>query len=458
MSRPANHLTRRAFLGGIAGTAAAAILAACGGSAGTAPAATSAGGAATRAPAATTAAGSATTGAAATSAPAATTQAASGPAAGTILFGAAISLTGANAKEGKLTQDGYNFWKKTVNDAGGMAVGSAKYMVDIKYYDDESNPDTSAKLTEKLITEDKINFILGPYGSSQTLAASAINEKYKKPMVEANGAAEAIFNRGFRYVFSPMTPAQYYLRGIIDVVLDKDPSVKTMAFIANKDAFSVEVGDGTKAYAEKKGLTVVSYKQIPTDAKDVSAELTEIKTKNPDIFLAAGHYVSSSLMMKQSKELKFSPKVFGYSVGPALPDFVTTLKDAAEYVFGGTQWTPTLKYKDEQFGTAQEYATKFQAFAGYEPAYQNAESTAAGQCFQQALAKAGSLDTEKVRDALATLEFKSFYADIKFDSRGINAEKPMGVEQIQDGKKVTVWPKEAASGSIRYPTPPWDKR
>ncbi len=475
-------LSRRSFLGGVAATAAAGILAACGGSSATsapssttaatkAPAASAgtaavtagastpavaAGANGTAVPAATTAgASSVATGA---TAPAASAAAPSGPAAGAILFGAAISLTGANSKEGKLTQDGYNFWKKTVNDTGGITVGDKRYTVDIKYYDDESSADTSAKLTEKLITEDKINFILGPYGSSQTLSASAITEKYKKPMVEANGAAEAIFNRGFKYVFSPMTPAKYYLRGIIDACLDKDSTIKSVAILADNDTFSVEVAEGTQSYAKEKGLNVVYYEKVPADTKDVSAQLTQIKPKNPDLFISSGHYASAALVMKQAKELKFNPKAFGFSVGPALPDFTTTLKDAADYVFGGTQWTRDLKFKDEQFGTSQEYATKFQAFAGYEPAYQNAESTCAGQCFQQALAKAGSLDTEKVRDALASLQFKSFFADVKFDSRGINNDKPMAAEQIQGGKKVTVWPKEAASGDLKYPTPGWDKR
>ncbi len=492
MSRADRFLTRRAFLGGIAGSAAAAILAACGGSSTATPAATTAptkpptSGASTPATAASTsgtaapvattapvsttapvaatnaastaASGSATTGNAATSAPAVVGSSSNLPLAGTLMFGAAVSLTGANSNEGGLTKDGYNFWKKTVNDAGGLVVGNQRYMVDIKIYDDESNPDTSAKLTERLITEDKINFILGPYGTNQTLSASAISEKYKKPMVEANGAAEAIFNRGFRYVFCPITPAKYYLRGIIDACLDKDPSVKTVAILADNDAFSVEVADGSQAYAKEKGLNVIYYEKIPADTKDVSAQLTQVKPKNPDIFLGSGHYASAALIMKQAKELKFSPKAFGFSVGPALPQFVDSLKDAAEYVFGGTQWTPSLKYKDDQFGTAADYAAKFKAFAGYDPAYQNAESTCAGQCFQQALAIAGSLDTEKVRDALAGLNFKSFYADVKFDSRGINADKPMAAEQIQNGKKVTVWPKDAASGDIKYPTPPWDKR
>lgn len=472
MSDSHRQMTRRAFLGGIAGSAAAAILAACGGSNGTAtPAATTA---ATKAGAASTPATVAATNGTAAPAAATTASAASvttsgtiaagsaaapsGPVAGTIRFGAAVSLTGANSNEGKLTQDGYNFWKKTVNDAGGMAVGSQRYMVDVKFYDDESSPDTSAKLTEKLITEDKVNFVLGPYGTSQTLSASAITEKYKMPMVEANGAAEAIFNRGFKYVFSPITPAKFYLRGIVDACLDKDPTIKTIALLADNDTFSVEVADGTQAYAKEKNLNVVYYEKVPADTKDVSAQLTQIKPKNPDLFISSGHYASAALVMKQSKELKFNPKAFGFSVGPALPQFTDSLKADADYVFGGTQWTPSLKYQDEQFGTAADYATKFKAFAGYDPAYQNAESTCAGQCFQQAIAKAGSLDPEKVRDALATLQFKSFYADVKFDSRGINSDKPMAAEQIQNGKKVTVWPKEAASGDIKYPTPAWDKR
>jgi branched-chain amino acid transport system substrate-binding protein len=460
MAPMGRHLSRRAILGGMAGSAAAAILAACGGSATATPGATTAPtkvastpatAAATTAPAAASVTISGTASAASAVAP-------SGPVAGTLRFGAAVSLTGANSNEGKLTQDGYNFWKKTVNDAGGMAVGTQRYMVDVKFYDDESSPDTSAKLTEKLITDDKVNFVLGPYGTSQTLSASAVTEKYKMPMVEANGAAEAIFNRGFRYVFSPMTPAKFYLRGIVDACLDKDPTIKTIALLADNDAFSVEVADGTQSYAKDKGLTVLYYEKVPADTKDVSAQLTQIKPKNPDLFISSGHYASAALVMKQSKELKFNPKAFGFSVGPALPQFTDTLKADADYVFGGTQWTPSLKYQDEQFGTAQDYATKFKAFAGYDPAYQNAESTCAGQCFQQAIAKAGSIDSEKVRDALATLQFKSFFADVKFDSRGINVDKPMAAEQIQNGKKVTVWPKEAASGDIKYPTPAWDKR
>jgi branched-chain amino acid transport system substrate-binding protein len=445
MSRVDRYLTRRVLLGGIAGSAATVILAGWSSGPPTSIATTAPTQAPTNAPASTTA-------------PVTTGSSSNLPLAGTLMFGAAISLTGVNTNEGGLVKDGYNFWKKTVNDAGGLVVGNQRYMVDIKIYDDASNAETSAQLTERLITEDKINFILGPYGSNATLTASAITEKYKKPMVEANGTAEAIFNRGFRYVFAPITPAKTFLRGIFDACLDKDPTIKTIAILADDDTFSAEVADGILAYAKDKGVMTVYSDKVPGDTQDVSAQMTQIQMKNPDLFLGPGHYNTSSLIMKKAKELKFNPKAFGFSVGPALPQFVDTLKADADYVLGATPWTPSLAFQDDQFGTAADYAAKFKAFAGYDPATQNAQSTCAGQCFQQALAIVGNLDTEKVRDALAGLNFKSFFADVKFDSRGINVETPMAAEQIQNGKRVTVWPKGTGSTAIKYPTPAWDTR
>ncbi len=119
----------------------------------------------------------------------------------TIVFGAAISLTGKTAKEGEYTRDGYQFYVDTMNQAGGIKVGGKTYKVALKYYDDESKSERTAQLVEKLINEDKVNFLLGPYASAPTATAAPIAEKYKIPMVEANGSAESIFNKGYKYSF-----------------------------------------------------------------------------------------------------------------------------------------------------------------------------------------------------------------------------------------------------------------
>jgi branched-chain amino acid transport system substrate-binding protein len=378
---------------------------------------------------------------------------------GTLVFGAPISLTGSTAKEGGLTRDGYDLWRDTYNNAGGINVGGKHYKIETRYYDDASNSQQAATLAEKLIKEDKVNFLLGPYGTSSTLQVSTVVEKNKMPMIEGNGAAESIFSQGYKYTFGVLSPAQNYLRGVIDLSLTMDPKPTTVAVLSADDPFSVEVADAAQRYAEQKGLQVVYYQKYPNASTELRAPITETKGKNPDLFLNSGHLQESVAIMQQAKELGFSPKGFGFSVGPSIPDFETTLKGDANAVMGGTQWTPALKYQgDDLFKTPEAYNSLYKQTFGYEPAYQSAESTACGVAFVKAIEKAGTTDPDKVRDEIAKLDFTSFYGQIKFDERGINATKPMAVEQWQNGRRVTVWPSDVAEGKALWPFPAWSTR
>jgi branched-chain amino acid transport system substrate-binding protein len=378
---------------------------------------------------------------------------------GTLLFGAPISLTGSTAKEGGLTRDGYDLWRDTYNKAGGINVAGKHYKIETKYYDDASNAQQSATLADKLIKEDKVNFLLGPYGTSPTLQVSTVAEKAKMPMIEGNGAAESIFSQGYKYTFGVLSPAQNYLRGVVDLALTLDPKPTSVAVLSADDPFSVEVADAVKTYAEQKGLTVVYYQKYPNASTDLRAPLTETKARNPDLFLNSGHLQESVAIMQQAKELGFSPKGFGFSVGPSVPDFESTLKGDANFVMGGTQWTPALKYSGEDlFKTPAAYNDMYKAAFGYEPAYQSADATACGVAYAKAIEAAGSIEPDKVRDAIAKLNFTAFYGVIKFDARGINNEKPMAVEQWQNGKKVTVWPTDVAEAKALWPMTPWAGR
>lgn len=383
-------------------------------------------------------------------------------AADTIVFGAAVSLTGKTAKEGEYTRDGYNFLVDKLNQMGGITVGGKKYKVEVKYYDDESKSERTAQLIEKLINEDKVTFILGPYGSAPSGTAAPICEKYRIPMIEANGSAESIFNKGHKYTFAVLSPAKLYLKGVIDLVLAKDKNVKTVAVLGENEPFSKEVAGGAADYAREKGLQVVYQELYPTGTQDVSALLTNIKSKNPDIVLGAGHLQDSLLVVKQAKDLDVSPKAMGFSVGPSSPEFRANLKSDADYVFGATQWTEALKYDgDDPWKTPKAYADAFRAKNPkyHDIPYQVAESSAAVLAFWRAIEKANSLDPTKVRDAIAGLDFMTFYGQIKFDARGINVYKPMAVEQLQpDGRKYTVFPPSVAEKDALYPMPPWDKR
>jgi branched-chain amino acid transport system substrate-binding protein len=378
----------------------------------------------------------------------------------TIVFGAALAATGPQAREGALTKEGYEFWKDYVNAHGGIKVAGKTYKVEIKYYDDETKPQTAARLVEKLVSEDHVNFILGPYGSPNSATAAAVVERLKIPMVESNGAAESIFNQGYKYTFAVLAPGRRYLEGVVELALTMKPRPQTVAIATANDAFSIEVGQGAADYATAHGLKVVYNNKYPAFATDVSAVVSGIKAANPDIILNGGHLDEALLLHRTFKEQNVNAKIYAYSVGPDTPDFRKALGQDADWVFGGTQWSPTAQYKGAPgfYRDSKTYAAEFEKKYGHIPDYHNAESSAGCLAFQYAIQKAGSLDPDKVREALAGLDVMSFYGRLKFDSRGINMYKPMAVNQIQNGELKTVWPVSVQDAKPAYATPPWNER
>jgi branched-chain amino acid transport system substrate-binding protein len=378
----------------------------------------------------------------------------------TILFGAPVSLTGALTKEGHLTQEGYELWKTYINSHGGIKVGGKTYKVDIKYYDDESKNDTSAQLAERLIDQDHVNFLLGPYGSGTSFTVAGIAERKKVPMVEGNGAAEKIFNQGFHYTFGVLSPARRYLEGILALGKAQKPAAQTVAITAASDAFSQEVAQGAAAWAAANGMKVVYNNKYPDTATDVSSIISALKQTNPDIILNAGHLQDALLVQKGLREQNVMAKIYGYSVGPDTPDFATSLGNDANDVMGGAQWSESVKYHGDPgfIRTAPEYEKAIEDTYHHHADYHNAESTAACLAFQYAIERAGSLDPEKVRDELVKLDVTTFFGIIKFDSRGLNVYKPMVVNQIQKGRLLTVWPTGLAAAKVIYPAPPWGQR
>jgi branched-chain amino acid transport system substrate-binding protein len=384
-----------------------------------------------------------------------------GPTTGsTITLGAPLGLTGSLTKESQLTQQGYDLWKDWINAKGGIVVNNVKHPVVIKYYDDTSNANQSAVFMQKLITEDKANFLLGPYGSAATATDAAIAEQNQIPMVEANGAAQSIFNQGYKYTFGVLSPANKYLQGVIDMAATLSPAPKTVYMLSADDNFSLEVANAIVSYAPTKGMTVFPIKKYKNGSTNLSAEVLAAKQANADIVLNSGHLAEAIAINKAAKEQKLNAKIFAYSVGPSTPDFITALGADANYVYDGSQWTPQVKYTPAFYLTVAQYVAAYKAkYPGLgDPDYHVAESTAACLALERAIENAGSLDPQKVRDALAALDVTVFFGQIKFDSRGINTFKPMVVEQIQSGVHHTVFPASVADAQPKYPTPNWDQR
>ena len=364
-----------------------------------------------------------------------------------IKIGASMSVTGTYAKPGSYQKEGYDICIDELNGKGGLLGRKVELVI----YDDQSQPATAVKLYEKLITEDKVDAVMGPYSSAVSEAVANVTEKYKKVMVAPLAATTSIFKKGRKYIFMVITPAENYLDGLIDMAAKR--GLKTVAIINEDTLFPKASAAGTAEAAKKRGMQVVLQEAYPKGNTDFSALLVKIKAANPDVIAAGTYFDDAVAITRQMKELNVNPKMFGLTVGGDLPEFYDLLKQNAEYVYGSTQWDESLPYPGQKEFLAA-YTKKFK----HEPSYHAAAGYAGCLIYGEAVKRAGTLDADKVRDQLLKMEIKTAFGDYKVEADGFQVAHKMVMLQWQDGKRVVVWPDDLASGKLRYPTPEWGKR
>jgi len=381
----------------------------------------------------------------------------------TIYLGAAISITGKYSTNGKNTLDGYQLAVKRINEMGGVKVNGKSYKLEIVYYDDESTSARGAQLVERLINQDGIKFVLGPYSSGLTKAIAPVTEKYKIPMVEGNGADRGLFENGYRYLFAVLNTSDYYLREAVNLLAEqakkhgKKPSDMRIAVAIENDNFSQDVRAGVLEDAKKYGMKVVIDDKLPPELNDMSATLTKVKALKPDLLVVSGHAKGAALGVRQVADQKVNVPMLAMTHCDSA-QITEKFGKASEYAVCASQWDDDLTYEDKWFGTAKNYGSRFAKEFGYVPPYQAAESTASVLVFVDAFQRAQSFDPEKVRDAIAETNLKTFYGPVKFDETGKNVAKSMVLYQVQDGEYKVVAPSQWAQSKLIYPTPTWQKR
>jgi branched-chain amino acid transport system substrate-binding protein len=366
---------------------------------------------------------------------------------GPIRIGASLSLTGTYAKLGKNQHEGYQLCIKDLNAKGGLLGRKAELVM----YDDQSLPATAVRLYEKLITEDKVDAVMGPYSSPVSEAAANVTEKYKKVMVAPLAATTSIFKKGRKYIFMVISPAESYLEGLIDMAAKR--GLKTVAVINEDTLFSKAAAAGAVELAKKKGLQVVYQEAYPKGNTDFSALLTKIRAANPDVIAAGTYFDDAVALTRQMKELNVNPKMYGVTVGGDLPEFYDVLKQNAEFIYGATQWEHTLPYPGNQ-----EFFDAYKKDFNHEPSYHSAAGYAGCVLYAEAVKRANSLDADRVREQLLKLETKTIFGEYKVDQDGFQTAHKMVTFQWQGEKKVTVWPDDLAQAKPRFPTPPWNQR
>ena len=376
-------------------------------------------------------------------------------------IGASISQTGPYAAPAQNQLRGYRLCVKHTNERGGVLGRKLELVVE----DDQSQPATAARIYEKLITQDKVDAILGPYASPITEAVADVNEKHRMPMVATQGATTSTYRKGRKYVFMVPSPAEVYLEGVIDVAARR--GLKTVAVVGEDLLFAKAVAQGTVELARKKGLEVVFVAEYPRGNMDFTAILTKVRAANPDVLAAATYFEDAVAITRHLQQLDVNPRMFAVTVGGDLLKFYEQLGRSAEYVYGAAQWEPelvTLRAGGlipiaRQYPGAREFFDAYQKeFPGADFSYHSAGGYGGCQILVEAFRRAGSLDGEKIRDAILRMDFNTVYGGFKVDPEGFQVAHKMVTFQWQDGKKVIVWPDELAPGKPRFPTPPWSQR
>ena len=280
--------------------------------------------------------------------------------------GMVASLTGQFHSQGSQAMEGAKAWARDANAGGGVFVRSAgrRLLVHLQHYDDESKAQVARALTEKLILEDRVDLLLGPYSSVLTLAVAPVAERSRRVLWNHGGASDQIYAQGFRWVVGILTPASRYLLGVIDLVKERDPAARKVAILhSNRGSFPVAVASGAESYALEKGFQVVLNRQYPPGTADFSPLLREMEQSRPDVIIGVGRIQDDLILARQMVDWPIRAKTIAL-VAAGIRQFKESLGRHATGFLGPSQWEPGASYVPDYGPSPQELAERFEGFRG----------------------------------------------------------------------------------------------
>jgi branched-chain amino acid transport system substrate-binding protein len=378
-----------------------------------------------------------------------------------IRIGASLSLTGSYAALGQNQLRGYQLCVRHANDKSGVLGRRLELSVE----DDQSQAAVAVRIYERLIAQDKVDAVLGPYSSPIVEAVAEVTERHRLPMVAATSGSSSIFKKGRKYVFMVLSPAETYFEGLIEMAAGR--GLRTVAVIHEDTLFPKSTAQGTVDLVKRKGSQLVLSEAYRKGTTDFTALLGRVRAANPDVLAAATYFEDAVAITRQLKELDVNPRMFGVTVGGDLPKFYETLGRSAEFVYGASQWEPelvTLRAGGlipiaRQYPGAQEFVEAHRReFPGADLSYHTAAGYTGCQILLEAVKRADSLDGDKVREAILKLDQHFVFGAFRVDPGGFQLAHKTLMFQWQDGKKAIVWPDDLAPAKPRVPTPRWKER
>ena len=375
----------------------------------------------------------------------------------TIKAGISASLTGQFATQGRQAVAGLTAWVEFVNALGGLPIGGDSRSLTVVNYDDGSLAENAQQNTERLIKQDEVDLLFGPYSAGLTTAAAEVANSHGKLMWNHGGAGDALYARGYRNVVGILTPADQYLVGAPLLARQANPDANRMVILrVDTGAFSRIVARSVETTAHDMGFTTeldLRFRPSQMHFNDIARAVADLK---PDLVVAVGRIHHDIVIANALARLPNRSNI-GLAVIVATPidEFAAQLGERADGFIGPSQWEPSVSVAQPDVGPDPETALRFMSLAatatGIPVDYPMAQAFAAGFIAGRCAQNAGSLQDDDLRIAASHLDCTTFYGGFRIDEAGRQIGRSISLVQRQDGRKVVVWPPEQAQSSVRYP-------
>jgi branched-chain amino acid transport system substrate-binding protein len=367
------------------------------------------------------------------------------PPAAAVKVGIVLPLTGSEAKFGEIEKRSFEMALEEINNKGGIKGEKLELVVE----DDTGRPDVGRSVVEKLITKDKVVMVGGGYSSSVTYAVAGVCQQNRMPFLVNTGSADNITTSGWDYIFRLNPPVSEYA-GAIESLLTDVVKPKTVVILHENSLFGTSGAKSFESTCSKLGYQILLKEGYEAGGIDFKPVLVRVKQLNPDVVYMISYIMDASLLMKQSKELKLTPKIFiGGAAGFTMPEFQKSAGIASEKVISATLWYQVLKYPG-----AMDYFNRYVTQYKGETEYHGAEAYAATFVIADALKRAKSFKNDDIKQALSETDMMTVFGPVKFISyaKFKNQNKlPTYVVQWIDGKLELIWPANLATEKFVFP-------
>ena len=370
-----------------------------------------------------------------------------------VKIGAVVPLTGRYGPGGAQVRAGYDIAVEQINAAGGVSVGDKKVPLELTVLDDESDATKTVARLESLASQGVVAY-LGGFGSDLHAAAASVAEKNKIPYLGIAFALNKIHQQGFKYLFSPFWKSPdigKQTQGLLALIPAAERP-KTVAIFQEKTDWGQEMNAAWTEAGKAVGYQVVVHGEYAPGAKDFSDLILKAKSVNADAVFGIPTPPDGMTIVKQMKELGYTPKLLVLIRAPDSAPWTKNLGKDGDYTVLAAGWHHAMRapgVKELNDAHEKKFGRPADPIVG--PAY------ACVQILTAAIAKAGSTDHAKIRDAIAATDMTTVIGPVKFRADGTGIVQA-AFAQWQNGKQELVWPKEFATAPLAYPAPPFAKR